>query len=308
MLTPEQIAMRKTGVGSSEIAAVAGLDPYRRAIDVYAAKLGIAPAFEGNAFTRWGNKLEEVIAEAYAEERGVVLSSPGTMRHPEHPVVIATPDRLVHAKKGAPASKVLEIKNVGARMAHLWGAVGDDVPENYLCQVQWEQAASGVHDGDLAALLGGNDLRVFAIPYDGELVGQLIEIGERFYRDHVQAEKPPPVDGSENYGDFLKHRFPRDTRKMLPATADAKQLAADLAEALEDEKRIGEHAEGLKNKLKAIIGDAAGIEGLCTWKAAKDSQKTDWEAVLRALAVPVPAQVIATHTTTRPGSRRFLLK
>ena len=45
---------------------------------------------------------------------------------------------------------------------------------------------------------------------------------------------------------------------------------------------------------------------MATWKNNKDSIKTDWEAVAKALQAP--ADLIAEHTTTKPGNRPLLLK
>jgi len=45
---------------------------------------------------------------------------------------------------------------------------------------------------------------------------------------------------------------------------------------------------------------------LATWKAAKDSQKTDWQAV--AVEAGVGPELIKKHTNDVAGSRRFLPK
>ncbi len=310
-LTQEQHEVRRTGIGASEIAAVAGIDPYRRPIDVWAEKLGLVEPFAGNRYTKWGSLLEAVIADSYAEDNGVVLTSPGTLRHPQHEIVLATPDRLVHPSVNAPPVRNLQIKCSDARNAEQWGEGPDDVPEQYLCQVTWEMAVTGLPETDLAVLIGGNEDRVYRIRRDLELEGQLIEVAEKFWRDHVLTQDPPPVDGTEQYGNYLKCRFPRDARPLLPATQEACDLVdqlrfrrAALAAAVEAEAEI-------ENRIKALISDAAGIEGLVTWKAAKPSTKTDHKQVAEQLQPYVKSdivqKIITQYTTTKPGSRRFLL-
>jgi predicted phage-related endonuclease len=38
-LTPEQIAIRRTRIGSSEVGAILGIDPYKSAYDVWTEKM-----------------------------------------------------------------------------------------------------------------------------------------------------------------------------------------------------------------------------------------------------------------------------
>jgi hypothetical protein len=49
------------------------------------------------------------------------------------------------------------------------------------------------------------------------------------------------------------------------------------------------------------------VPGFCTWKNAKDPQKTDWEAVARAamenMSVLDRDKLVAKFTETKPGNR-----
>lgn len=72
-------------------------------------------------------------------------------------------------------------------------------------------------------------------------------------------------------------------------------------EFAEDEK------ENLVIQLKAAIGDSEGLisdyVGKITWRNNKDSNKTNWQAIARALNAPTT--IIAQHTETTPGARVF---
>jgi hypothetical protein len=60
-----------------------------------------------------------------------------------------------------------------------------------------------------------------------------------------------------------------------------------------------------------VLKSADGSKVLATWKAAKDSQKTDWEAVARELGQSAPemfSAFVEKHTKIVQGSRRFLPK
>lgn len=312
-LTQEQQEIRSTGIGASEIAAVVGLNRYKGPIDIYARKLNLVPDDEAGEPARWGLRLEQVIAEAYAESEGIaptLLIQPGTLRHPEHPICLATPDRIRCDSRENHHSRWdrnVQIKTASLRVAGRWGEADDDIPEEYLVQVQYEMAVTGLASTDLPVLIGGNEMRVYRLRADAELQDSLIHQAERFWRDHVEKRVPPPIDGSEHWTSFLKARFPRDERPLLPATDEARELLIQLAAYREALTEAEEQEKQCANQLKALIGDAAGIEGVATWRATKPTQKTDWEAICRALP-SVPASLIAEHTVTKPGYRRFLPK
>jgi putative phage-type endonuclease len=310
------------------VAAVAGLNPYRKPIDVWSDKLGLVEPFTGNQASKWGDLLEEVIADHYVKEHEaekVLLRSPGTLVREISPRfrLIATPDRLVYRKRQPRPFRNLQIKTAGLRQADKWGEGPDDVPEEYLAQVAAEMAVADVGETDLAVLIGGQDDREYRLRRDLELEGQLIEICERFWVDHILTQTPPPVDGSENYSDYLKRRFPRDDRPMLPLTEEARDYATLLRVARDEMDRNAADMMTWSNRLKAIIGDAGGIEGLCTWRANKPSHVIDWKEVANALFTDLEAvklslgtqpfdrgylaAIIEQFITTKPGARPFKL-
>jgi hypothetical protein len=110
---------------------------------------------------------------------------------------------------------------------------------------------------------------------------------------------------------------------MLPATDEASALSVSLRLARLAEDSAAEKRAQYENALKALILDAGGIEGLCTWKANKPSVVVDWEATARELfedmkVLRLPGgttpcddvylqSVIKANTTTKPGARPFKL-
>ncbi len=319
-LTDEQQAIRSDTIGASEIAAVVGLNRYKGPIDIYARKLNLVPDDEAGEPARWGIRLEQVIADAYAEDEGLgpnMLIQPGTLTLDGHPHISATPDRIRlrgDPRYPAPGSlglmdwdRNVQIKTASLRVADRWGDADDDVPEEYLVQVQYEMAVIGLASTDLPVLIGGNELRIYRLRADAELQDSLIYQAERFWRDHVEKRIAPPIDGSEHWTSFLRARFPRDERPLLPSTEKARDLLRQLGVRRREKEQAEEEETALVNELKNMIGDAAGIEDVATWKTTKPGQKVDWEAIVRALP-DVPATLIAGHTKVKPGYRRFLPK
>lgn len=58
---------RKKGLGASESAAALGYSEYKTPLDIYREKLGLAPAFEGNAYTLRGSRLEDIVAQYFGD-------------------------------------------------------------------------------------------------------------------------------------------------------------------------------------------------------------------------------------------------
>jgi putative phage-type endonuclease len=305
MLTPEQKKMRLQGIGGSEIAAIVGLNPYANALDVWRSKV------EGyevpvNEHMKRGIFLEAGIADWYADRTGAQLREIGTVFHPAFPRVFCTPDRL--AKKDAEWN--VSIKAPGAN-AKGWGDEGtDQVPMTALIQFHWElltlEQLHGITRGDIAAPIGG-ELRVYPIAADANLQGQLLEAGQKFWRDHIETGIPPRVDGSESAARWLADKFPEHRAPLLPPTPEADALMRRLRELrAEKAQKELEEKEAIAS-LKLLLGDHEGMAAdmwKCTWKNTKGSVQTDWEAIAREMGAPQALIEKFSHLTK--GSRRFL--
>jgi putative phage-type endonuclease len=306
-LSPEQRAIRATGIGGSEIAGVAGLSPWVRPIDIWQRKLGIAED-RGNFNTERGDFMEPALIAWYAKRTGRnVVRATQTFRHPKYKHVLATPDALIQASPGAPVERTLEVKSPNWRTAKDWGESGTDaVPEYYVPQLIFEAACTGAANADGAAEING-DLRIYTVPFNAQLFEVLADIAERFWVDHVIKRVPPPPDFSESYSKYLAREFPESRGYMRPAGASEEVLAEQLR-AARAARIAAERAEAkIENDIKAVIGEADGIEGpwgRITWRKAGDSTVTDWKGLVAELRPP--ADLIARFSSTKPGSRRFL--
>lgn len=302
MLTPEEIEIRKTGIGASEIGAVAGLSPWAGPLDVYLRKLGLVDD-EPSEAAEWGHALEPAIAARYARDTGATLASCTTMAHPSEPWILATPDRLAFQGDD---EWLLEVKTASLRVAHRWGEPGtDEVPEEYLAQVTWQMLVTGHRRADVALLLGGQDYRVYSVAYDAELAAALVERGRQFWFGHVEAQVPPAAGSEKAVREWLRLRYPRDEREIRAATEEEIAALEDLrlARAAFDAAEAAKEAAELR--VKNAIGDCAGLDagslGRVTWKKNKDGSKTDWQAVAKALGAS--PEIIAQHTKQTTGAR-----
>ncbi len=295
MLTEAQKALRRAGIGSSDIAAIIDQDPHRAPIDVWLDKLGLVED-RPTVAQKCGDKLEEAVAQMYAEEVGVeLLHLKETRAHREHSWALATPDRFI--VRGS--ADILEVKNVGGHYAHAWK---DGLPIDKMLQVQWQAEVLDVRRIDLAALIGGTDFRIFHVERDPEIGIGLLELGWDFWEHHVLARVPPAHDG-EAAKRLAALRWPRSCGAILPVTPEAEALRERLLRVKRHAKRVEALHASLEARAQELIGDTDGVAGCFTWKLGA-SGVTRWKDVATQ-AGATQAQIDAC--TGKPG-RMFLVK
>lgn len=293
MLSASQLALRRNGIGSSDIAAVVGADPNREAIVVWLEKRGLLEREESPEMET-GNDFEGSIADAYARRTGSALRTCGTFVHPRIPYAMATPDRLV-VNGNVP---MVEVKNVGLWARHEWD---EGAPLRFELQIQWQMLVCGFTRADLVALICGTDLRIYRIERDDELLAGMLDMAEEFW-GYVVSKTAPPSSGAGAYR-AAKARWRQSNGLLLPATSEAERLRDELARLTAEAKRVEDEAAAAEARLMALIGEADGIEGVATWRSDKTG-KVSWKAV--AEEAGASQALIARHTGT--PSRRLLMK
>lgn len=266
---------RRRGIGGSDAAAIAGLNPWKSPIEVYLEKIGEMPEQEDNEAMYWGRVLEDVVAKEFTERTGKrVRRRNAILHHPKYEFMIANVDRLVVGEKVG-----LECKTVSEYGKDNWE--DDKVPDYYILQCQHYMAVTGYKGWWIAALIGGNKFIYKYIERDEEIINYLIQIETEFWR-MVENKTPPAVDGSKSSTEVLKILYPEsepDTEIVLPA--EAEDLIVAYERAVEEEKAAKERKEEAANKLKALLGEYETgkiSDKLVSWKTIKSS-KLDTKAI-----------------------------
>lgn len=306
------LAERRTAVTASDVGPILGVG-YRTAMDVYLSKKGLAQD-ETTERMRWGLKLQRAILEEYAERTGVPVefADPYMLhRHPDFPHLGATLD----ARRADGDRRPVDAKNVGFKTPD-WGPAGSDkIPHQYALQLHVQMMVTGTDAADLAVLFGGNRFETFTVLRDPEVDHAILTAARSFWEDHIQKSLPPPVDGSAGWTDFLGRFVPMRTSQIKAASPDDEVAIRHLLSARQALVEIQANHDLWENTLKASIGEARGLESdraRILWTQSKGSSKVNWEAVAAELSKYVPgdaatilAEVVARHTTTAPGTRRF---
>lgn len=270
-LTPEQVALRKQGLGASEVAAVLGLDPYKTALDIFLEKTGQAPPMPENRFTRWGKRLEDDIVDEYQERHPNASIAPGSTFVGDEPWMLATPDRIItEPMLDEGDHRGLECKCRGHFNTDAWGEDGtDEVPHSVAIQCHWGMVVTGLKLWDVAVLLGGNDYREYTLAWDDAIALELVARARAFWFDHVLAKVHPPFTGATSDHRFLFKTYPTHTAEMVQATPEVGEWATLLQVHRVAIDRHDAEKQRLEAQIKEFIGGRLGVEGpfgKITWK------------------------------------------
>ena len=244
------LELRRTGLGGSDVAAAMGLSPFTSRYALWLDKIGEPTGMVESEPMKWGHRLEEPIARAFEEETGHATAFlPVMLRSRTHAFALANPDRFTEDADG---TAIVEIKNVGNHKAHEWA---DGPPLHYRMQGQWYLFVSGHRRVYYAVLVGGQNLVIYQVERDDDLIAEMLRHAEAFWT-LVTLRRPPDLDGEDSTTRALKAQYTTVERPVvdggavlagLVARRDGAKAAFDTAEA---------QLQEIDNRIIALLGDA----------------------------------------------------
>lgn len=311
---------RKTYIGSSDAAAIVGVSPFKTAFQLYQEKIGEVFEFDTDKekiFAR-GKKFEPIILEMLVEElvsRGhevEVIDRNERKRDPELPFLASESDAVLRIDGEIVSA---EAKSVNGFAAKLWGEQEtDDFPIYYQCQTLHDLMVKGRKKCVVAALIGTDDLRIYWIERDDELIAGIRQKEIEFWSRVQRRDPPEPTTAND-----VNWLYKNDSGEALEADAELLALCSELSSLQRDAKAIENRFDTISTRLKVRMKSAAFIthngRKICSWKSTKDGSKTDWKEAFYALVAEScrlgPADIdtfIKQHTETKAGSRKFSVK
>jgi putative phage-type endonuclease len=270
-------AVRRPGIGGSDVAAILGLDKYRGPRHVYAEKHGQETVRDTEAM--WvGREIEDLIARLFSKRSGIPIATPpGTLQHVDHPWAMVNIDRYALWSDELPATDManiagpVECKNRSEYQLQEWESE-DGPPDGPALQCHWGTAVGGYDVGFVAALIGGNKLRWHRIERDEEMVGHLLEYLGEWHQRHIVEGFPPPVDGLESTKDLLGRLYQVKPEAIAEVDlAKARDLRDRRNELNQRIQELDRQKTALENEMRDIAGPAelvkAGAGTAWTWKA-----------------------------------------
>lgn len=260
----EWLQERMTGIGGSDAGTILGVNKWKSKTQLFFEKTNPEMIQEiSNDAIHFGNVLEDVVAEEFAARTGKKVRRDNRMlRHPDHHFMMANLDRVVVGEKA-----LLECKTTSQYNAEQWE--DDNVPAQYLCQIQHYMAVTGFEKAYIAVLIGGQSFIWKEIERDDELIQIIIDAEKDFWENNVQANVIPEIDGSEATSDFINHMYQDIDNEEIELGTEADTLMKAIESIKEDIKEKQQLQKKYENQLKDALGhNTAGKTAayLATWK------------------------------------------
>ena len=301
----EWLEHRKSGIGSSEVASILGLNPYETPYQLWRRKIGLDEPKDETFAMRAGHYLEDAVSRFWSDETGreIIKNSAGDWLfvNAEKDFMRVSPDRtfwLPDMPKNKANKGILEVKTTQKTVD------ADDLPKHWFVQVQYQLGVAEYEQGSLAWLSAGRDFGYRDITLVPDFYAWICEEVERFWRDNILGGAEPEAVSVE---DVVKKYARHTDGKTIETTEDIVEAYTELKGVKEELKTIEERKDALEEKIKLSFGDAEAISycgrTIATWKAAKDSEKFD-----NKLFCKEHPDMERQYMISVPGARRFLLK
>lgn len=244
------LARRRKGITATDAPAILGLTPqWRTPLAVWLEKVqpaeDRAPSFE----MRRGRVMEGLLADEYARSTGAeVVKPPLLLAHPEHPILLASLDRLATH----PDERIVALE---CKTWSDWRDWADGtVPDKYAVQVLWQLMVTGLDEGVIFADVAGR-LETRTIRRDLEWEAQVIPRMLAWWSDFVIARTPPPLDPYRDYV-LLNRVWEPEPGAEVEADDEVMDAVACWLSLTERAKTFDHAAQAYKTQIRAHMGHA----------------------------------------------------
>lgn len=300
----EWLSYRQSGIGSSEVATILGLNPWETPYQLWRRKKGLDTGKEETFAMKAGHYLEDAVSMFWHDETGRDIIKRSAIDwiivNPDKPYMRVSPDRTYWLSDSRKSSDkgILECKTTQMRIDE------DDLPKHWFCQVQYQLGVAELTQGSLAWLCSGREFGYKDIALVPDFFAWIEEEVTKFWVDNIQGNVEPDA---QSVADVLLKYNRHTDGKVIEISDDIFTACNDLKALKERIAELDEQKSELEEKIKLGFGDAEAIsyggQTIATWKAPKPSEKFDAKAFAKA-----HPDMAKEFTTSYQGARRFLLK
>lgn len=254
---------RRKSLGGSDMGAVLGLNKYRSPYTVWAEKTGRIGEEPENEAMRQGRDLEQYVASRFEEaSRLPVRRMNYILRNWDCPCLHANIDRRVIGRDAG-----LECKTANA--LNMKRYAGGEFPASYYAQCVTYLAVTGWQRWYLAALVLGKGFycyQITTVPDDDvpewcessvyvspDEIEALKRCAADFWRDYVEADSPPPMDGDASTTEALETIYEGGGGEV--ELFGRESLVEQYQSLMSRKKSIEKDADAIKQQLMNDLGD-----------------------------------------------------
>ena len=301
----EWLLHRESGIGSSEVATILGLNPFDTPYKLWRRKVGLDKPIAENFAMRAGHYLEDAVSKFFEDETGkrIIKASAGDwlIANNDKPYLRVSPDRtywIPNRKKTNKSKGIVECKTTQKTIE------SDDIPQHWFCQLQYQLGVAELEEGSIAWLTSGRAFGYKDFTFDKDFFDFIVEFVDKFWIDNVLGKKEPMLINAEDV--LLKN--PRHVPgKQVQADFELISQYNDLKEIKSKIAELTTQKTELEDNIKMMLGDAEiltfGKDSIATWKSGKTSKKFDE----KRFAQENP-ELFNKYSYEAESTRRFVLK
>jgi putative phage-type endonuclease len=259
-------SLRAEDLTSTDMAALFDMSPYLTHFELWHRKKeGVIPEFNSTERMKWGNRLEQAIAEGIAEDNDMVVEPMKDYYRNQDLKLGSSFDYSIESCKDFEGKGILEIKNVDSFIFKSQWQFNEDgvvieAPPHIELQVQHQLAVSGRDYAYIGALVGGNEHHILKRKADTAILSAITMKSMGFW-DSIKDGKAPDID-YEKDADFLislsQHAEPNT---LIEANETVEELATEYREISSEIKRGESKKREIKAKILGQIGEAEKVTG-----------------------------------------------
>lgn len=254
-------AERRRGIGSSDVAAIYGLDPWRTAVDVWREKRGEAEPVEETPAMAAGKLLEPLVLRMTAERLGRAVDpwpQDQTVEHHEIPVMRCTPDAWTTGDDGAPWIVECKVPRAGP-----W----ESVPLYYQLQVQHQIAVTGAAGAYVAQLTRGTlELTLHEVRRHDATIARLEHDLPAWWERHIVG------------GELPEAQTRADVAILHPVPEGVIRLGDDVLALVEERDDLAAQIKAMDKRRDAITDELARLMGAAEYGALPDGRAVTYRA------------------------------
>jgi len=261
------LAEKMDHISGTELAAILGVNKFSSSLDVWLSKRGEL-SIDDNPRMMQGRYFEDGILNMYSDYFKIPLEKADSFEFivvDDFPLLGATLDaRWVNGDR-----RPVDAKNPLFRGKDgEWGvSESSDFPIYYQFQLYVQMMATNTKLADLAVCFGRDWPEKYTIEYDQRVADAIKDKAEKWWNKHIIKGIQPEPDGSDSCTRYINGKFKKTHKNIfIPSTPETIELVSERKKFDKIAKDANFEKASIDNKLKSIIGNYEGIEGLVTWK------------------------------------------
>lgn len=309
----EWLNLKAQDISSTEVSALFTMSPYLTKFELYHIKNeGQIIEIEDNDRMKWGRRLEDVIAQGWAEDNGLVIRKKDEyMRHGQCRRMGASFDYEIVGVLADMASStkyneyqkawfmygngLLEIKKVDYLIYRdQWDK--EEAPAHIEFQVQQQMEVADLNWTVICPLVAGNELKDFIRLRDREMGKSLIDAIHAFWN----LTEAPPADYAKD-AEFIINLYSKAGQDVYMPSGESLTLLEQMCAQYKEAAAAEANAADLKQILKAKIVEMAGND---VGSAITPNWKINLGEVKGSVGTVITAEMVGTITGTRKGYRQ----